>query len=97
MAAVVAENWGKLGPVVVLPLAGLELAMLPLAGKDDICADHAGAVGVVVACGVGAEVSVVVDAPPGGCEVRLSLGALSAGGRGGSIVLLQCPRPARRR
>jgi hypothetical protein len=81
----------------VLPFAELLFTELPLAGKDDICVDHAGAVGAVVSCGVGAEVRVLVDAPPVVCDVRLSLGAFSAGGRGGSIVSLLCPRPARRR
>ena len=99
MAAVEAENWGKLGPVAPLPFAPLLLAGLPLAAKDDIWVDHAGAVGAVASCGAGAEVRVLEDAPPVPvmCDVRLSLGAFSAGRRGGSIVSLLCPRPARRR
>lgn len=93
MAAVEAENCGKLGPA----------AALLFVGKVDICDDHAGGsvevvvvvvvvvVGVAVDCGVDAG---VLGAPPTALGGPLPALCCSSAGYDGSILRGNVARPA---
>lgn len=81
MAAVEAENCGKLEP------AGAVL----FAANEDICDDHAGAMGVVD-CGVEAD---MLAAPPRDGDAPLSAPEGSCEGLAAAMVLLIGPRRAK--